>query len=80
MAGPYGYRSAQAVLGRCIQTAAAFSNRMERLMRTAEQLQIDVEQEVRWEPSVRSEKIGVSVRDSAKKPPAFSLPYSESKA
>jgi osmotically-inducible protein OsmY len=32
-------------------------------MRTAEQLQTDVEQELRWEPSVRSEKIGVSVRD-----------------
>jgi osmotically-inducible protein OsmY len=32
-------------------------------MRTAEQLQADVEQELRWEPSVRSEKIGVSVHD-----------------
>jgi osmotically-inducible protein OsmY len=33
------------------------------MIRTAEQLQTDVEQELRWEPSVRSEQIGVSVRD-----------------
>ena len=33
------------------------------MTRTAEQLQIDVEQELRWEPSVHSEQIGVSVRN-----------------
>jgi hypothetical protein len=33
------------------------------MVRTAEQLQADVEQELRWEPSVRSEQIGVSVQD-----------------
>jgi osmotically-inducible protein OsmY len=36
------------------------------MMRTAEQLQNDVEQELRWEPSVRSEQIGVSARDTIK--------------
>ena len=33
------------------------------MTRSAEQLQTDVEQELRWEPSVRSEQIGVSVRN-----------------
>jgi osmotically-inducible protein OsmY len=33
------------------------------MTRTAEQLQTDVEQELRWEPSVHSEQIGVSVRN-----------------
>ncbi len=33
------------------------------MSKTAEQLQIDVEQELRWEPSVHSEQIGVSVRN-----------------
>ena len=32
-------------------------------MRTAETLKNDVEQELRWEPSVRAEKIGVSVNN-----------------
>jgi osmotically-inducible protein OsmY len=32
-------------------------------MRTAEQLKTDVEQELRWEPSVKAEQIGVSVRN-----------------
>ncbi len=33
------------------------------MIRTAEQIQADVEEELRWEPSVQSEQIGVSVRD-----------------
>jgi osmotically-inducible protein OsmY len=32
-------------------------------MKTAEQLKNDVEQELRWDPSVHSEQIGVSVKD-----------------
>ena len=32
-------------------------------MRTAEQVKTDVEQELRWEPSVKAEQIGVSVRN-----------------
>ena len=32
-------------------------------MKNDEQLRSDVEQELRWEPSVRSEQIGVSVKD-----------------
>jgi VCBS repeat-containing protein len=32
-------------------------------MKNDEQLQADVEQELRWEPSVRAEQIGVSVKD-----------------
>jgi osmotically-inducible protein OsmY len=32
-------------------------------MKPAEQLKNDVEQELRWDPSVRSEQIGVSVKD-----------------
>jgi osmotically-inducible protein OsmY len=33
------------------------------MTRTAEQLQTEVEQELRWEPSLQSEQIGVSVRN-----------------
>jgi len=33
-------------------------------MKTAEQLKNDVEQELRWEPSVHAEQIGVSVKNS----------------
>jgi osmotically-inducible protein OsmY len=32
-------------------------------LKTAEQLKSDVEQELRWDPSVRAEQIGVSVKD-----------------
>jgi osmotically-inducible protein OsmY len=32
-------------------------------MNNAEQLRFDVEQELRWEPSIRGEQIGVSVKD-----------------
>ena len=32
-------------------------------MKTSEQLKFDVEQELRWEPSVHAEQIGVSVKD-----------------
>jgi osmotically-inducible protein OsmY len=31
-------------------------------MSTDEQLQYDVEQELRWDPSVRAEQVGVSVK------------------
>jgi osmotically-inducible protein OsmY len=32
-------------------------------MKTAEQLKSDVEQELRWEPSVQAAQIGVSVKN-----------------
>src|SRR5271157_4274004 len=35
---------------------------MSLLMKDDEQLQSDVEQELRWDPSIRAERIGVSVK------------------